>query len=75
MTKSQKSPKMKPKPTRLNRAQKEGIARVFDGFAIFCGIAVYSYLGGMNDMTAGNAFVTFCTGIICEGFAILLRKE
>lgn len=60
---------------RVNRIQKDGLARVFDGFTIASGISVYSYLGGHAFMTGSDVFTTFLVGILCVVLAFLLRKD
>ena len=75
MTKRRKTHNIKPRQTRLNRLQKDGIARVFDGFTVVCGVAVYPYFGGKSDLTDWEAAVTLLVGFICVFCAIILRKE
>ncbi|MCX8505891.1 MAG: hypothetical protein ORN98_04670 [Alphaproteobacteria bacterium] len=75
MTKRRKTHNIKPRQTRLNRLQKDGIARVFDGFTVVCGVAVFSFLGGKGDLNLLEAFETLVIGIACEIYAIFLRKD
>ena len=59
----------------LNRAQKEGLARVFDGFSIAEGITLFTHWAGRINLTewdVGGLLFTFT----CTVFAgLALRKD
>ena len=60
---------------RLNLAQREGTAKILDGFTIASGIALYSYFGDHLKLTPFQAGTVAITGILCYSFSLMQRRS
>ncbi|MDI9349383.1 MAG: hypothetical protein QM537_05220 [Candidatus Symbiobacter sp.] len=61
--------------TLFNRAQKEGLARIFDGFSILEGATLFTYIAGrleLSNWEVGGLIFTLCFTIY---FSLYLRKD
>ncbi|MDI9408081.1 MAG: hypothetical protein QM523_02420 [Candidatus Pacebacteria bacterium] len=60
---------------RLNQPQREGTARVLDGFTIASGIALYSYYGDHLNLTKAQVVIVALTGMLCYFLSLLQRRK
>ena len=60
---------------RLNKEQRDGLARTFDGYAIASGVAVYTVIGGHLILVSIESIALVFTWILCLTVAILLRRN
>lgn len=61
--------------SRSNQAQKEGFARVFDGFAIAGGIGFFTFFGNHNIMSGFEAVEVLIGVFSSLAMAYIIRKE
>lgn len=59
----------------LNTAQKEGLARVFDGFTIANGIVLFSYLGGRVALFDWEVRALILTAFCTLMMSLRFRKD
>ena len=52
----------------------EGIARIFDGFCIAAGIAIFTYLGGKLQISIADVIGLITVLFCCLGVSIMVRK-
>ena len=59
----------------LNRTQREGIARVLDGFIIGISGTLATYVAGKIELSASETVTLVCLDLSCFLSALILRKD
>lgn len=59
----------------FSKPQKEGVARILDGFVVAASIALSTYIFGHVDMKEWEALLLFVVDMICLFCGLYLRKD